>query len=195
MAEFDLLIRGGVCAAAADTFRADVAIHDGKIVATGDRLGSAEKEIDASGLLVLPGGIDSHVHLAQKSAPGTPKMADGFESGTRSAIAGGTTTVLSFAVQPRGAGLRESVQAYHALAEGQALCDYGFHLIITDPTPNVLGQELPALVQDGYTSFKVFMTYDDMVLSDRQLLDVFDCARGCGALVMVHCEGYTPSAT
>ncbi|NML77045.1 dihydropyrimidinase [Rhizobium sp. S-51] len=190
MAEFDLLIRGGTCVTAADTFRADVAIRAGRIVATGEDLGSADKVIDAPGLLVMPGGIDSHVHLAQHAAPGTPQMADGFETGTRSAIAGGTTTVLSFAVQPRGAGLRESVMAYHEKAEGQSFCDYGFHLIITDPTPNVLGQELPALVGDGYTSFKVFMTYDDMVLNDRQLLDVFDCARGCGALVMVHCEGY-----
>lgn len=190
MADFDLLIRGGTCVTAADTFRADVAIRGGRIVATGENLGSADRVIDASGLLVMPGGIDSHVHLAQHSAPGTPQMADGFETGTRSAIAGGTTTVLSFAVQPRGAGLRESVKAYHEKAEGQSFCDYGFHLIITDPTPNVLGQELPALVGDGYTSFKVFMTYDDMVLNDRQLLDVFDCARGCGALVMVHCEGY-----
>lgn len=190
MADFDLLIRGGTCVTAADTFRADVAIRSGRIVATGENLGSADKVIDASGLLVMPGGIDSHVHLAQHAAPGTPQMADGFETGTRSAIAGGTTTVLSFAVQPRGAGLRESVAAYHEKADGQALCDYGFHLIVTDPTPNVLGQELPALVNDGYTSFKVFMTYDDMVLNDRQLLDVFDCARGCGALVMVHCEGY-----
>lgn len=190
MADFDLLIRGGTCVTAADTFRADVAVRSGRIVATGENLGSADKVIDASGLLVMPGGIDSHVHLAQHAAPGTPQMADGFETGTRSAIAGGTTTVLSFAVQPRGAGLRESVAAYHEKADGQALCDYGFHLIVTDPTPNVLGQELPALVNDGYTSFKVFMTYDDMVLNDRQLLDVFDCARGCGALVMVHCEGY-----
>lgn len=190
MPDFDLLIRGGTCVTAADTFRADVAIRAGRIVAAGEDLGSADKVIDASGLLVMPGGIDSHVHLAQHAAPGTPQMADGFETGTRSAIAGGTTTVLSFAVQPRGAGLRESVKAYHEKAEGQSFCDYGFHLIITDPTPNVLGQELPALVGDGYTSFKVFMTYDDMVLNDRQLLDVFDCARGCGALVMVHCEGY-----
>ncbi|PZU25589.1 MAG: dihydropyrimidinase [Shinella sp.] len=190
MADFDLVIRGGTCVTAADTFRADVAIRDGRIVATGENLGSAAKVIDASGLLVMPGGIDSHVHLAQHAPVGAPQMADGFETGTRSAIAGGTTTVLSFAVQPRGAGLRESVLDYHTLADGKAYCDYGFHLIITDPTPNVLGQELPALVEDGYTSFKVFMTYDDMVLDDRQLLDVFDCARGCGALVMVHCEGY-----
>ena len=128
------------------------------------------------------------MHFAQPS--GKSVMADGFESGTRSAIAGGNTTVLPFAVQPRGESLRRVVQDYHRKADDQAYCDYGLHLIITDPTPTLLGQELPALVGDGYTSFKVFMTYDDMVLNDRQLLDVFDCARGCGALVMVHCEGY-----
>ena len=79
---------------------------------------------------------------------------------------------------------------YQKLAEGNCIADYGIHLIITDPTPSILGQELPALVADGYTSFKVFMTYDDMVLNDRQLLDVFDVARREKALVMVHCEGY-----
>jgi len=82
------------------------------------------------------------------------------------------------------------VMDYHKEADGKCFADYGFHLIITDPSPSVLGQELPALVEDGYTSFKVFMTYDDLVLNDRQLLEVFECARGCRALVMVHCEGY-----
>ncbi len=137
----------------------------------------------------MPGGIDSHVHLAQPSGEGIV-MADDFASGTRSALAGGNTTVIPFALQPRGAGLRASVAAYHEKAEGVAYCDYGFHLIVSDPSPSVLGQELPALVGDGYPSFKVFMTYDDLVLNDRQLLEVFDCARDCGALVMVHCEGY-----
>ena len=126
MADFDLLIRGGTCVTAADTFSADIAIKDGTIIATGKDLGSADKEIDASGLLVMPGGIDSHVHLAQPSAPGTPQMVDGFETGTRSAIAGGTTTVIPFAQQPRGAGLRETVEDYHSRARGQAFCDYGF---------------------------------------------------------------------
>ena len=148
----------------------------------------AARTIDATGLLVMPGGIDSHVHLAQPS--GEAVMADGFESGTASAAAGGNTTLIPFAVQPRGASLRESVVNYHKEADGKALVDYGFHLIITDPSASVLGQELPALVADGYTSFKVFMTYDDMVLNDRQLLEVFDCARREKALVMVHCEGY-----
>ena len=189
MSEYELIVRGGEVVTAADKFRADVGVRGGKIVAIADRLTDGARVIDASGLLVMPGGIDSHVHLAQ-NAFGGPKMADGFETGTRSAIAGGNTTVLPFALQPRGASLRASVMAYHKEADGNSYCDYGFHLIVTDPTPSVLGQELPALVADGYSSFKVFMTYDDMVLNDRQLLEVFDCARGCGALVMVHCEGY-----
>jgi dihydropyrimidinase len=189
MSEFDLAIRGGTVVTAADTVRADIGIRNGKIVAVADRIEGAVRTIDASGLLVMPGGIDSHVHLAQNSMGG-PQQADDFESGTRSAIAGGNTTVLPFALQPRGASLRASVVDYHKLAEGKCHCDYGFHLIVTDPSPTLLGQELPALVGDGYTSFKVFMTYDNLVLNDRQLLEVFDCARGCRALVMVHCEGY-----
>jgi dihydropyrimidinase len=189
MSEFELIIRGGEVVTAADKFRADVGVRGGKIAAIADKLTDGARVIDASGLLVMPGGIDSHVHLAQPSGGGV-KMADGFETGTRSAIAGGNTTVLPFALQPRGASLRASVMDYHKEADGNAYCDYGFHLIVTDPSPSVLGQELPALVADGYSSFKVFMTYDDLVLNDRQLLEVFDCARGCGALVMVHCEGY-----
>jgi dihydropyrimidinase len=188
MTELDLVIRGGTVVTAADTVLADIGIARGRIVAVAQSLSGAE-EIDATGLLVMPGGIDSHVHLAQPSFGG-PVMADGFESGTRSAIAGGNTTLISFALQPRGASLRASVVDYHKEADGKCYTDCGFHLIITDPTPSVLGQELPALVADGYTSFKVFMTYDDLVLNDRQLLDVFECARGCSALVMVHCEGY-----
>jgi len=188
MSEFDTTIRGGTVVTASETIRADVGITNGRITSLATALAPGRNDIDASGLLVMPGGIDSHVHLAQPSSG--PVMADGFESGTRSAIAGGNTTVIPFALQPRGASLRESVENYHREARGKSYCDYGFHLIITDPSPSVLGQELPALVADGYTSFKVFMTYDDMVLNDRELLDVFDCARGCGALVMVHAEGY-----
>jgi dihydropyrimidinase len=188
MAEFDLAVRGGTVVTAADVVRCDIGIKDGRIAVLADRVGDAREIIDAGELLVMPGGIDSHVHLAQRVYGA--KMADDFESGSRSAIAGGNTTVIPFALQPRGASLRESVMEYHALAQGKCHVDYGFHLIVTDPSPSVLGQELPALVQDGYSSFKVFMTYDDMVLNDRQLLEVFECARRERALVMVHCEGY-----
>lgn len=189
MSGFDLTIRGGTVVTAADTIRADIGIRGGKIISVAERLEAGARDVDATGLLLLPGGIDSHVHLAQPSDDGSV-MADGFESGTRSAIAGGTTTVLPFALQRRGASLRQSVRDYHLEADGKSYCDYGFHLIVSDPTPNVLGQELPSLVQEGYTSFKVFMTYDNLVLNDRELLEVFDVAHGCRALVMVHCEGY-----
>lgn len=185
----DLAIRGGTVVTAADTARCEVGVRDGRIVSLGEDVGPAARTIDASGLLVMPGGIDSHVHLDQFSGEGIV-MADGFESGTRSAAAGGSTSVLAFALQRRGESLRASVAAYHAKADGKALVDYGFHLIVTDPSAQVLGQELPALVKDGYTSFKVFMTYDDMMLTDRQLLEVFEVARREGALVMVHAEGY-----
>src|SRR5690606_24280340 len=130
MSEFDTIIRGGTVVTAADTVRADVGIRGGRIIAVAECLTGGGREIDAGSLLVLPGGIDSHVHLAQP-AFGGPAMADDFESGTRSAIAGGTTTVLPFALQPRGASLRRSVMDYHKEAEGKCYCDYGFHLIIS----------------------------------------------------------------
>ncbi|WP_430912336.1 dihydropyrimidinase [Methylobacterium sp. sgz302541] len=189
MPEFDLAIRGGTVATASDTFPAEIGIRDGRVVAVAERVADAARTIDARGLLVLPGGIDSHVHIAQASGPGIV-MADDFASATRAAAAGGNTMVMPFALQPRGASLREATHAYRAKAEGQCHVDVAIHLIVSDPTPAVLGQELPALIAEGYTSFKVFMTYDDLVLNDRQILDVFDLARREGARVMVHAEGY-----
>jgi len=189
MPQFDLAIRGGTVVTAGDTVRADIGVRGGRIVAVAEGIADAARVIDASGLLVLPGGIDSHVHIAQDSGPGIV-MADDFASATRAAAAGGNTCVMPFALQPRGASLRGAVDAYRAKAEGQCHVDVAIHMIISDPTEAVLGQELPALVADGYTSFKVFMTYDDLVLNDRQLLDVFHVARRQGARVMVHAEGY-----
>ena len=185
----DLAIRNAEIVTAADRIRAEIGIRDGRIVTIAEDVGEAAEEIDAAGLLALPGGIDAHVHLEQPQGGGVV-MADGFESGTRSAAAGGNTTVMPFALQQKGQSLREAVQAYHEAADGKCHVDTSFHLIITDPTPQVLGQELPALVKAGYTSFKVFMTYDDMVLNDAELLEVFDVARREKAMVMVHAEGY-----
>src|SRR3954467_5457940 len=189
MADFDLVIRGGTVVTASDTFRADVGIRAGRIATIAETVEGGAREIDASGLHLLPGGIDSHVHIAQPSGPGIT-MADDFASATAAAAAGGNTTVMPFALQMRGTSLRACVEEYRQLAERECYIDTAFHLIISDPTAEVLGQELPALVRAGFTSFKVFMTYDDMVLNDRQLLEVFDVARREHALVMVHCEGY-----
>lgn len=187
MTKFDTIIRGGQVATASETFFCDVGIRGGRIAALGDDLGSAEDIIDARGKLVLPGGIDSHVHLSQPSGPGIV-MADDFESGTRAAAFGGNTLVMPFCMQERGKGLRQALNEYHAKAEGKCHVDVSFHLVISDPTPQVLGQELPALVREGYTSFKVFMTYADLALTDFQMLEVFAVARETGALVMVHAE-------
>jgi dihydropyrimidinase len=189
MPSFDTIIRGGTVATASDTFSCDIGIKDGRIAALGHDLGEAAQLIDATGRLVLPGGIDSHVHFAQPSGPGIV-MADGFETGTRSAAYGGNTTVLPFCVQQKGQTLREALKAYHAEADGQCYLDVSFHLVIADPTDQVLGQELPALVEDGYTSFKVFMTYEGMALSDMEMLQVMSVARSTGALVMIHAENF-----
>lgn len=187
MSDYDLIIRGGTVVTAADTSRCDVGVRDGKIAALGLDLGAAEQVIDATGRLVLPGGIDSHVHFSQPSGLGVT-MADDFTSGTRAAICGGNTTVLPFCLQEHGQTVREALRDYHAKADGRCYTDVSFHLIITDPTEQVLGQELPALVEDGYTSFKVFMTYEALRLRDDQILATLDTARRTGALVMVHCE-------
>jgi dihydropyrimidinase len=186
---FDTIIRGGTVATASDTFGCDVGISGGRIAALGADLGPAAEVVDASGKLVLPGGIDSHVHLAQPSGAGIV-MADDFASGTRAAAFGGNTMVLPFALQQKGESLREVVKAYHAKADGRCYVDVSFHLIIADASDAVLGQELPALVEDGYTSFKVFMTYEGLVLSDLEMLNVMAVARETGALVMVHAENY-----
>lgn len=187
MSEFDLVIRGGTAATAVDVYRTDIGVRDGRIAALAADLPAGRREIDASGLLILPGGIDAHCHLDQPTGDESV-MADDFASGTRSAACGGTTTVMPFAAQMKGQSLREAVADYHRRADGKAFVDYAFHLIVTDPTPQVLGQELPALIRDGYTSFKIYMTYDALRLSDRQILDVLALARSERALVMIHAE-------
>lgn len=184
---FDLVIRGGTIATAADVFMADIGIRDGVIHQIGQDLGPAAEVIDATGRHVLPGGIDSHVHLAQPSGDGIV-MADDFESGTRSALCGGNTTVLSFCLPEKGQPLRAALSDYHAKAEGRCYTDVGFHVIVNDPTDAMLGQEIPALVADGYPSFKVFMTYEGLRLNDAQILATMDAVQGAGGLVMVHCE-------
>jgi dihydropyrimidinase len=189
MSEFDLVIRGGTVATAADTMRCDVGIRGGGVAALGQGLGAGAREIDARGLLVLPGGVDSHCHIEQRSSAGVV-CADDFYSATVAAAFGGTTTVIPFAAQHKGQSLRHVVAEYHEAAGPKAVVDYAFHLIISDPTPEVLGQELPALIQDGYTSFKVYMTYDLLKLDDRQMLDILAVARREGALVMVHAENH-----
>ncbi len=187
MTEFDLVIRNADVATESDRFSTDIGIADGKITALEGGLAEGKKEIDAEGKLVMPGGVDSHCHVEQISSNGV-WTADDWFTATRSAACGGTTTIIPFACQHRGDSLRDVVKAYHDMAGPKAVIDYAFHLIVSDPTDQVLGQELPALIKNGYTSFKIYLTYDALMLTDRQFLDVLAVARREGAMVMVHAE-------
>jgi dihydropyrimidinase len=187
MPDFDLVVRGGTVvfpdATHADT---DVGVRAGKIVALGRALGPGREEVDARDHLVLPGAVDAHCHLAQVSSTGL-LTSDDFLSGSRSAAIGGTTTIVPFAAQHRGQSLRAVVEAYHKDAR-RSIVDYAFHMIVSDPSPAVLEEELPSLVAMGHVSFKVFLTYEALRLDDRQVLQVLEVARRAGALTMFHAE-------
>jgi len=184
--DLDLVVRNARVATAADVFECDIGVRDGRIVALARGL-AGRRDIDAAGRWVLPGGVDGHCHIDQPMTDGS-RMADDFRSGTVSAACGGTTTVIPFACQMKGQSLRAAVDDYHRRADGRAVIDYAFHLIVTDPTPEVLRAELPQLIAEGYTSFKIYMTYDDLKLNDRQILEVLAVARREGAMTMIHAE-------
>jgi dihydropyrimidinase len=186
---FDCVIRGGRVATAVDDFVADVAIKDGVIAAIGRNLGQGGAELDAKDRLLLPGGIDAHAHIEQLSAAGIVN-SDTFESATVSAAHGGTTTVICFAAQHRGMNLQTVVGDYLALAKKGAVIDYTFHMIIADPTEVTLKEHVPALVSQGHSTLKVFMTYDLLNVGDEKLLDILLAARQSRALVCVHAENH-----
>jgi dihydropyrimidinase len=190
MADLELVIKGGTVATAGGVVECDVGLRGGRVAIMADDIAAdAAKVIDARGKIVMPGGIDSHCHIAQVSSFGL-ETADDFESGTRSAAAGGTTCIIPFAVQRRSDSLREKIEAYHGRATGKAIIDYAFHLIITDPTEQVLSTELPELIKEGYTSFKIYMTYDALKVDDFEALEILAVARRHGAMVMVHAENH-----
>ena len=189
MPDFDLTIRNGTVVTAADTARCDVGVQNGRIVAISESLARGRRDLDATGRLVMPGGIDSHCHIEQRSSMGI-MCADDYYSGTVSAAFGGNTTVLSFAAQHRGDSLLEVVEDYSARAESKAVIDYGFHMIVSDATDEVVNVQLPQIIRRGMTSFKVYMTYDMLKLDDYQILDVLNVADRERALVMVHAENH-----
>src|SRR6202045_765305 len=155
---FDTIIVNGRVVTATDTYTSDVAINDGKISAVGQSLPreNAGKIIDAADRYVFPGGIDVHTHLDMPF--GGTTSADDFETGTRAAAFGGTTTLIDFAIQYKGQTLRHAFDTWMKKAEGKAVADYGFHCIITDLGDTQM-EEMGALVREGVSSFKLFMAY------------------------------------
>ncbi len=187
--KLDLVIRGGTVVSGQDVVEADIGVADGRIVALAEGLPQARDEIDAKGQIVMPGGVDVHAHIEQVSATGL-MTADDWQSATTAAALGGTTTVLAFAAQHRSMRLSEVVADYTRRAAAGAVIDYGFHLMIGNPDPLTLETELPALIDAGHRSVKVFMTYDRLSVSDEHILDVLEIAKRHGALVCVHAENH-----
>jgi dihydropyrimidinase len=187
--ELDLVIRNGNVVTATEEVFCDIGIANGRIAMLGKKLEGGARSIDAEGNYVFPGGVDAHCHIEQLSSSGL-LCADDFYSGTVSAAFGGTTTIVPFAAQHRGDSVREVVSEYHSRAKAKAVVDYAFHLILSDPTEAVMNDELPELIRNGYTSVKVYMTYERLRLDDYQLLQVLELAKREGALTMVHAENH-----
>ena len=189
MQDHDLIIRGGTVVTASDQFAADIGIRAGRIASIADRIDGPGQSLDAHGLLILPGGVDTHCHIEQLREDGTADE-DTFASGSTAALAGGTTSIVTFAIQFKGGGLLTPLAEYRRRATAGAMVDHAFHQIITDPTDTVIHQELPQVVASGIRSLKAFLTYNPLHLDDRQYIAVLAAARRLGCLVTVHCENY-----
>jgi len=184
----DLIIKNGTIVTATDTYKADVAVKDGKIALIGQDLEFDSAEVvDAEGKMVLPGGIDAHTHL-QMPFGGTVS-ADSYESGTRAAACGGVTTVFDFVIQGKGQGLIEAAQGRRDLCDPQACVDYSFHTAITDLRPEIL-DEFEASAEYGIPSFKVFMVYkkEGLMSDDGVLSEALKKSKETNTLVAVHAE-------
>jgi len=183
------LIRGGRVVSAAGTAAADVLIEGEKIARVAESIDAGEHQIvDATGLLVLPGGIDVHTHLDMPF--GGTVSSDDYESGTRAAVIGGTTTVVDFAIQSRGHSMTEAFKTWRAKGEGKACIDYALHMSVTDLGPNdVWLDDVDRMVAEGITSFKIFMAYpNSLMVNDATVFKLMQRTAKLGALVCVHAE-------
>jgi dihydropyrimidinase len=184
------LIKNGHIVTAVDSYIADILIDGETVAMIGKNLstvvGTVDKTVDATGKLVIPGGIDPHTHLDLPF--GGTFSSDDFETGTRAAAFGGTTTIIDFAVQSKGQALNEALDVWFAKAEGKATTDYGFHLICTD-LPDERLPELKALINQGVTSFKLFMAYPGVFLvDDGTIFKAMSTAGEHGGLICMHAE-------
>jgi dihydropyrimidinase len=183
-----LVLSGGLVTTAERCRIADVRIDGPRITDVGEVTTTATDEVvDCTGCLVLPGAIDTHTHF-DLDIGGGAVTADDFASGTRSALAGGTTTVLDFATQFHGESLAEGLRRWHAKAAGSAVCDYGFHLAMTQWLPEFADQ-LAGMVDAGVTSFKLYMAYrHSMMVEDDDIYAALSATAALGATIGFHCE-------
>lgn len=183
-----ILIRGGTIVTATDYYQSDVRIEDEKIVAIGKGIGSPEdKIIQVNGCYLFPGGVDVHTHF--ELPVGNTVTADDFESGTKAAIVGGTTTIVDYATQFKGETLKQALANWHEKAQGKCYSDYGFHMAITDWNDEVAKEMLWLTQQAGVSSIKLYMAYKNVLqVDDDVLFQALERSRECGILVCLHCE-------
>jgi len=182
----DTVIRNGTIVTASETYQADLGIEGGKIRVVGKGL-EGDKVIDAGGHYVFPGGVDIHTHL--ELPVGGTISSDDFVTGTIAAACGGTTTIIDFADQERAHSLHEALEARLERAEGRAVIDFGLHVAITDATEAVLEEEMAELVDEGITSFKLYLAYPGRyMIDDDSLFRILLKTREIGALALVHAE-------
>lgn len=181
-----LLLKGGTVVSGEKCEKADVLIQGEKILETGpDLFCEGAEVVDVRGRLIFPGFIDAHTHFDLEVA-GTV-TADDFSTGTRAALRGGTTTIIDFATQYHGESLQTALANWNKKAEAKASCDYGFHMAISDWNPGV-GDELAEMIRLGITSFKLYMTYDAMMLGDKAIFQILGRLKELGGIAGVHCE-------
>ncbi len=182
------LIRNGTVVTARDTTAADVLIEGERIqeVRPGLSAAGADRVIDATGLYILPGGIDAHTHLDMPF--GGTTSADDFETGTRAAAFGGTTTIVDFAIQGRGTRMRDALDTWWKKAEGRACTDFGLHMIVTD-LGNAGLEDMDDMVREGVASFKLFMAYPNVLMvDDATIFKALSQTAKNGALICMHAE-------
>lgn len=185
----ELLIKGGTVVTATESFPADVAVDGGKIVAIGRDLAvNAEKVVDATGKLVLPGALDAHTHMAMPF--GGTVSADSYLAGTRAAVCGGVTTIFDYPVQHKGETILGLIGSKKDVLEKEACCDYAFHCCITDLNDGEILDEMEQAVEEGITSFKCFLVYkkEGMMVDDGMLARLLLRAKELGAMINVHAE-------
>ncbi len=180
-----ILFKGGTVVSSKGIRHADVLVSGEKIVAVGRRLAADAQEVDVSGKLIFPGFIDAHTHFDLEVSDTV--TADNFDTGSKSAVAGGVTTIVDFATQNKGETLSDALNNWHVKAFANSSCDYAFHMAVSDWREDIRA-ELPAMFEQGVTSFKVYMIYDAMELNDREIYEIMTELKKYGGIVGCHCE-------
>lgn len=184
--DMKILLKGGTVVSGEDILVQDVLIENEKIIKMGQNLTDEDAQtFDVQGKLLFPGFIDAHTHFDLEVA-GTV-TADDFVTGSRAALLGGTTTIIDFATQYHGETLNHAFAHWLSKAKGKSSCDYGFHMAISDWNGSI-SQEISEMIDLGVTSFKLYMTYDDMKVSDKKIYEILRRLKEVDGIAGVHCE-------